>query len=208
MPYTRDSYKARLQLTFDNLTYYSDSDFNDSIQDGYDEISAFSGLYLRSTVVPFVPLLTYYDLLGTIPDYLGLIAIFNTGYNRWMIPSSVRKFNIDRIDWESAYGVPYYFSVVSHRFMAIYKKPSVPNYGNMYIFYHASAPSLGPSDLLAIPDSDITVMEDYNIVDLWEQNQEWNKAGSHFEAYVKNLRRLKTWIKNNRQPDRAPILKG
>jgi hypothetical protein len=208
VPYTRDQYRSRLELSIANTAYYDNFSFNDSIQDGYDEISAIGGLYIQSAAVNYIANKTYYDLLTILPNYLGIIAIFNAGIRRWMFPSSLRKFNIDRIDWETAVGVPYYFSVVSHRYMAIYKKPSNNNYGQMYIFYHASAPTLAGTDTLSIPDQFITVLEDYCITDLWEQNQEWTKAANHFEAYTKNLERLKTWVKSNRYPDRLSILKG
>lgn len=207
MPFTRDQYKTRLELLIPNTVYYEDVSFNDSIQDGYSEISAIGGVNLKSTVLNFIPNKSYYDMITLIPDYLGVIAIFNAGIRRWMFPSSIRKFNDDRIDWESAVGVPYYFSVVSHRYLAIYKKPSNNNYGQMYVFYHASAPTLGGSDLLTIPDQFITVLDDYTITDLWEQNQEWGKAAEHFEAYVANLEKLRSWIKGNRNADRRPQLK-
>lgn len=207
MSYTRDQYKARLETLLPNNIYYTDDDFNDTIQDGYSEISVVGGLNLKSTVLNYIPYKSYYDMITLIPDYLGVIAIFNAGIRRWMFPSSIRKFNDDRIDWESAVGVPYYFSVVSHRYVAIYKKPSNNNYGQMYVFYHGSAPTLGGSDLLTLPDQFITVLDDYTITDLWEQNQEWGKAAEHFEAYVANLEKLRAWIKGNRNADRRPQLK-
>lgn len=208
MPLTRDSYRARLELTVTNNIYYDNYALDDSIQDGYDEIAAVSGLYVRATAIKFVANKTYYDLLSIIPDYLGVIAIFNRTMNRWMYPSSVRKFDIDRIDWETCGGTPYYFSPVSHRFVAIYKKPLVADYGQMYVFYHASAPTLGSSNTLAIPDQFITVLEDFNVTDLWEQNQEWSKASDRFKAYASNLEKLRVWVKTNRMPDRLPTLKG
>lgn len=191
-----------------NTVYYEDTSFNDSIQDGYSEISLIGGLYLRSTILNFIPNKSYYDMISLIPDYLGVVAIFNNAIKRWMFPSSLRKFDNDRIDWESASGVPYFFSIVSHRYLAIYKKPISENYGQMYVFYRASAPNLGPNDLLALPDQFITVLDDYTMSDLWEQNQEWGKAATNFQAYIANLEKLRIWIRSNRYPDRTPLLKG
>ena len=196
----------RIQNYFNNPTYYTSDDLNASIQDGYDEIGAFSGLFLKGASIPFVANLSYYDMISLLPDYIGVVAVFNTGIKRWMTPCGVNRFDKDRIDWEVATGVPYFFSVVSHRYMAIYKKPAVPNYGNMYIFYRAASPTLGPSDELAIPLDYINTLDDYILTDLWSQNQEWTKSQNNQESYIKNLKQLQTWIREQRNPDRIPML--
>lgn len=197
---------ARIQNYFNNPTYYTSDDINASIQDGYDEVGAFSGLFLKSAIVPFQANLSYYDMLSLLPDYLGVMAIFNSAIKRWMTPSNILRFDRDRIDWETALGVPYFFSVVNHRYMAIYKKPAVVGYGSMYVFYHASSPTLGPSDEVAIPFDYFNTLEDYILTDLWAQNQEWVKAMDHKESYVNNLQELKTYLKSQRNPDRISML--
>ena len=196
----------RIANYFNNPTYFTPADLNSSIQDGYDEIGAFSGLFLKGAQVPFVANLSYYDLLTMLGDYIGVVAIFNTGIKRWMTPASVLRFDRDRIDWETALGVPYFFSVISHRYMAIYKKPAVAGYGSMYIFYRAASPTLGPNDLFAIPDEYIETAQDYVLSDLWAQNQEWVKAQNKMTEYIDHLNQLKVWIKSQRDPDRVPML--
>ena len=205
---TQNDMAIRIKNFFQNPAYYSNTDVNDSIQDGYDEVVALSGCILKATKLPFTAGLSYYDMISLIPDYLGVYAIYNTAIKRFMLPGSIRKFDLDRIDWETATGVPYYFSVVSHRYMAIYKKPVVSNYGNMYIYYKAIAPTLASGDAIMIPEDIIDqTLEDYCISDLWEQNQEWGKAAVHLNAYGEGLQVLKD-IVNGRQPDRLPQLRG
>lgn len=204
---TRVDIRQRILNHFENPVYFTDQAVNDSTQDGYDEIVAFTGLIQKAVVLPFQNGLSYYDMISLIPDYVGVVAIFNKAINRWMLPSSLRKLDQVRIDWETAFGVPYYFSVVSHRYMAIYKKPNVDSYGDMYVFYKASAPTLTDSTTLALPDDFLNTLEDYVETDLWEQNQEWGKAAVHLNAYADNLAEVETWIKSQRQPDRGPSLK-
>lgn len=200
--------QARLQNQFNNPAYYDAQSLNDSIQDGLDEICAFSGAIYASAQLPFTQFTTYYDLLSLLPNYIGVVAIFNSVIKRWLIPSSLKKFNQDRIDWDVCYGTPYYFSPVSHRYIAIYKKPAVSNYGNFLIFYRASAPTLGDSTLIPIPDEHIQVLENYCITDLWEQAQEWGKADLELKTYVTNLDKFRTLMRNQRNRDLMVSLKG
>jgi len=199
--------QQRLQRHFQNSVYYTGQDFNDSIQDGVDEVCAFSGCVLKSASISFVNNLTYYDFRTLLPDYIGVVAIFNSTIKRFLIPSSLRKFNQVRIDWETAPGVPYYFSPVNFRYVAIYKKPIVNNYGDMFIYYRASAPTLSDSTTIPIPEDHIDALESYNKADLWEQNQEFTKAGNELKAYINMLNQLRTYM-SKKDPDRLPSLKG
>lgn len=204
---TRLDMQARLQNVFENASYYTSDDFNASIQDGYDEVCAFSGCILKGTTIPFKKNVTYYDFLSLIPDFIGVIAIFNQTMNRWMFPISIRKLDQLRIDWECAGGTPYYFSQVSHRYIAIFMKPLTDGYGNMQILYRASAPTLGDTDLIQLPTDQFFALESYSILDLWEQQQEFKKASLYFNKYIENLASLSSWVHSQRIPDRAPSLK-
>lgn len=204
---TRDNIKDNVKAFFENNVYYSEDDFNNSIQDGYDEIVAFSGCVLRAISIPFTANLSYYDMLTLIPDYLGVVAIFNSTTRKWMLPTNVRKLDNDRVDWETALGTPYYFAPVSHRFVTIYKKPGTVNYGNMYVFYRGAADTLSADACVLIPEDYTKTLEDYSIADLLEQNQEWGKAGVHLEAYQETLEQLRVMARNKRIPDRLSSLK-
>jgi hypothetical protein len=198
---------TRLQNYFNNPIYYTGIDLNDSIQDGLDEVVAFSGCVYNSATVPFQANLTYYNMRQLLPDYLGVIAIFNNVIKRWLLPTSLRKLNQDRIDWECVGGTPYYFSAVNHRFVAIYRKPLVSAYGNMFIYYRATAPLLNDQTLIPIPDDHLTTLENYSIADLLEQQQEWSKAGERLETYMKDLEQLRVYMRNKRDPERMMSLR-
>lgn len=206
--------QVRLQNQFNNPTYYDVQSMNDSIQDGMDEVAAFTGCIWASATLPFVNNLTYYDLLTLLPNYIGVYAIFNTVIKRWLIPTSVKHLDQVRIDWESAYGTPYYFVPVSHRYIAIYKKPNIgfnnqntTNYGNMFVYYLASAPLLTDNIEIPIPDDHITALESYSIKDLWEQNQEFSKASQYLQTYINNIEALRVLMKNRRNSDRQASLR-
>ena len=50
---TRIDLQQRLGMFFQNNQYYQTIDFNDSLQDGIDEIAAFTGCIYNSATLPF-----------------------------------------------------------------------------------------------------------------------------------------------------------
>jgi hypothetical protein len=205
---TRLDIQTRIQSYFNNSIYYTVTDMNNSIQDGLDEIAAFSGCVWASASIPFTQYTTYYDMLTLLPNYIGIYAMYNATINRWMWPQSLKKFNQARIDWDNAYGTPYYFSPVNHRYVAIYYKPSVGNYGNMNVFYRASAPSpLADGTIIPIPDENMLALESYSKMDLWEQAQEFTKAESEMKVYVEYLEKLRVLMRSQRNRDRMMSLR-
>lgn len=204
----RTELETRLQNYFNNTAFYDTQSINDAIQDGLDEVCAFTGCIYKSAQLPFTQFTTYYDLLTLLPDYIGVVAIFNKVTNRWLTPSSLKKFNLDRPDWDTAYGTPWFFSPISHRYIAIYKKPAVSDYGNMFVYYRAAAPTLSDTTPIPIPDEHIAALESYCETDLWEQAQEWGKAGIEIKEYIQDLNALRVLMRNKRNPDRYVSLRG
>ncbi len=204
---TRQDLQARLQNQFSNTIYYDQQAVMDSLQDGVDEICAFTGCIYKSAAIPFTQYTTYYDMLSLLPDYIGIVAMWNDTIHRWMFPTSLRKLNQTRLDWDSQFGTPYYFCPINHRYVAIWLKPGAPSYGRMLVFYRAAAPTLTDQTPIPIPDEYQTALELYSIADLWEQAQEWGKASEGLQDYIKNLEALRVLMRNKRFVDRIPGLK-
>lgn len=194
-----------LGLQFSNSTYYDAQAVSDSIQDGADEVCAFSGCLLKSAAVPFSQYQTYYDMISLIPDFIGVISIWSTSTKRWLSPTSHRKLSESRSDWDCQYGVPNSFCQISHRWVAISAKPATANYGSMLIFYRAAAPQLSVNSVL--PNSAESAIENYCITDLWEQAQEWGKASQASSEYLTDLEQLRVLVQNKRNSDRLFSLK-
>lgn len=204
---TRRDVAAKLANQFNNSVYYDEQAVMDSIQDGMDEVAAVSGCVYKSAAIPFTQYTTYYDLLTLLPDYIGVVAVWNNVIRRWMFPTSLKKLNQIRLDWDVQFGTPYYFCPISHRYMAIWLKPGVANYGMMYVYYIAAAPQLADETEIPIPDEHVTALELYSVTDLWEQAQEWGKAADSLNDYINNLENLRVLMKNKRFKDRTPGLK-
>ena len=204
---TRLDLAVELEINFSNSIYYDKQSVSDSIQDGLDEVCAFTGCIYKSAALPFAQNRTYYDFITLLPDYIGVVAIWNNTIHRWMFPTSLRKLNQQRVDWDSCYGTPYYFCPINHRYVAIWQKPSVTNYGQMFVFYRAAAPALDDTTPIPIPDEHIAALEYYCITDLWEQAQEWGKASESLKDYLQLLEQFRTLMRNKRNSDRLMGLK-
>ena len=187
---TRLDIQASVQQFFQDTVYYQTQDINNSIQDGMDEICAFTGCNWQSTTLAFQPNLTYYDFYTLIPGYVGVWAIFNHVIKRWLIPTSLRKLQQTRVDWDIACGTPSYFAPINFRYVAIFRKPLDPLYGNMEVFYLSQSPTLGDTTCLPIPDDSNTTIETYCEMDLLEQNQEWDQAQTLMTDYQEQLNHL------------------
>jgi hypothetical protein len=125
-----------------------------------------------------------------------------------MFPTSLRKLDNVRIDWETTIGTPYYFVPVSHRYLAIWMKPSAPTYGNMFILYRSSAPTIFDNTQIPIPDDHIQSLENFCITEMFEMQQEFTKAGLMLPQYQKDLDLLTTYMREKQNPSRAQNLKG
>jgi hypothetical protein len=112
-----------------------------------------------------------------------------------------------RWDWEKAAGDPYVYAPVNFRYIVIFPKPTTPNYGQMHIFYRASASTLQGVDIPEFPQEYDHALENYSVADLHEQQLEYSKAKVYWEEHLEHLEKLRVYIKEQRLPDRIFGLK-
>lgn len=183
--------------------FYNSDDINNSLQDGYDEVAAASGCIEKMVAIPFTLNTVYYDLRTLISDFVCLVGIYNRRVKRWMTPCSCRELDQLRSDWELATGEPFAFWPVNYRYMAIY--PAINAVGTvainyMYIVYKAAADTLADSTEPAIPlpiQGDI--LEEYTLMDMYEQAEEWTKASLSNKHYLEKHDELRVLIEKRDQ---------
>jgi hypothetical protein len=193
---TRADLELRLTNHFENSTYYESGDLSASIQDGYDELCAYTGILYGSTTVAFTQDKTYYDLITLIPGLLAVVAIFNSTTRRWLIPVSHAALEVEGSNWNTVFGAPDLFTVLSHRFISIFPKPSITSYGDMVVYYKRSAPAIGSADAFLVEDEHVRVIEQYCISDLQAQAQEWTKSTKEFMAYVQAIEQMRITVQS------------
>ena len=214
---TRGELANRLRATLDedgstpNVqgTYYSATDYNNSIQDAYDECVGYTGVILKAGVIPFQANRTYYDFRENFSDYLGVIAIWNSLTKRYLSPITRKELYAIDEKWEVKNADPFVFLPINWRYVAIYPKPASTGYGNMWVFYRATAPTLASDDdAILIPAEHDCAVEEYCMMDLYEQQNEFKKAAARSVDYVQEIERLRIWVQNQREIDRIHTLRG
>jgi hypothetical protein len=166
----------RSNLADQNITFYTDTDILDAIQDGCDQVITKTGLVEKFVDVPFQANVGYYDLFSLIADYYSVTQVYNNQINRWLVPQILSDYDLIRDDWEVWNGPPAFFTPVDHRRIVIVPRPPTTN-GTMRVFYKARPETLTSSSSLPFPSDLSPVIEHYATADLLEQAREYNKAG-------------------------------
>lgn len=209
---TRVEISSKIRQFLNDAGYfYNDSDINDSLQDGYDEVAALSGCIEKIVPISFTVNTIYYDLSTLIPDYLSVVGIWNRRVKRWMAPASVRQLDQMSDKWETTTGEPYIFSPINYRYIAIF--PAISAVGTvannkMYVVYKAAAETMAAASEPAIP---LAIQEEilmsYTNMDMFEQAEEWTKAQKSFAGYLEKHDELKRLI-SKRDSERLIRLGG
>ena len=213
---TRDDIAARIRFNLNDagVTFYSASDVNNSIQDGYDEVVALSQTIEKVTTLSWVSQLVYYNFRNLVTDFIRPIAIFDNNNNRWLEHKSLPFLQAQRQDFETIAGAPFWYCVMDFTYTAISPRLETAT-GTFDFLYKANAATLAASDVPVLPDSLTSVLELYGTADLLEQAEEYEKAGRYWYGNVKLnqlgyfdiLDKIKKEVRNRESPDRYHTLR-
>jgi len=205
---TRDEIVAKAALNLNDAGYfYKPEDFNEAVQDGYDEIVSLTACYPKATTIAVTANKSYYDLPTLISDFVALRGIYNSRVRRWLIPKTPRWLDMQRNDWELQTGEPEYFAVFNYRYVGIYPRVTATS-GNFWVFYYAAADTLSGSSSPNLPAvSGDEAIENYVTADLFEQAEEFVKAQEYFNEYTRCLREVELYRDTLRLPDYVDSLK-
>src|SRR5436309_1410039 len=106
--------RVRKDLGDKGITYFSDTDLNESFEDAYADIVALSNCIIKKTQVNFTTNV-YYDFkaLG-VNDFMAVTAIFNNNTNRWLFDDkTLRDYDLTRDNWELWTSTPWFWSSVN-----------------------------------------------------------------------------------------------
>lgn len=187
---TRGDIKVRVSANLEDrgVTFYSDADLNNSMQDGYNEIAAFCQCIIKNVPnINFLANNNYYDFANlTITDFLFPIGIFNQQSNLWLDDTlTLRDFDRLRYDWETWIGTPQYWAPHSFKYVAIVPKfLSIGSTAKLTLRYAAKAPTfIADGDIPLIAEDMKVLLEEYSTADLLESADEYTKASEYWESY-------------------------
>ena len=189
---------VRSNLGDAQITYYSDQEINDSIQDGYNEICAKSLCIVKSTTINWVSERNYYDFSSIVSDFLGVIGIFNNNTNQWL-RDEVSYRDLDRIrqDWEIWRAEPWMWVPHSPKYTIVCPCQTNAS-GSFVLWYYAVAPTLSDDTTLLILPSDMQRLNEYySSGDLLESAEEITKAMIWNQRFDPLLMKYKERCHNN-----------
>lgn len=228
MGQTRGQIKATVRANLDDagVSFYSDTDLNESFQDAYDDITVISQCIIKSVDLTWIGDLSYYNFVSDfgVGDYFCTIAIFNYATNRWLRDDlTIRDFDRIRRDWELWVGTPQYWASADPLHIAIAPKYLAQtttgsfdsfSFSDAYdigttsvvqrfkLLYCASAPTLNNDLNTLLTASDVqNLFEFYVTADMLESAEEYTKAQEFWEKYYNSLNQYAERVKRNNKAD-------
>lgn len=228
---TRGAIKATIRSNLHDagVTFYSEDDLNDSVQDAYDDIAILAKFIIKRATCHYLDDVSYYDAavdLGIV-DFLGATAIYSNRNNRWLDDNiSLRQLDNIRTDWETWTGTPEMWIPVSVKKFAIVPKTTgsgassgtfekiaftdafeIGSFGTaanntFELYFWCLAPALKNDEdgFLIAPDMQ-SLLEYYGTADLLEQAQEFIKAETWWIQYYQGVEEYKERIANIAKSD-------
>lgn len=198
--------KARVRRNLDDggISFYTEFDLNNSLQDAVDEIETYGGSQLRAITFPKQVKL-YYDFATYVPDLLSVVGVFDPTNNLWLTPKSSRGLDLIREDWENWRGTPRYFNPISHRYTALVPWPATAS-GAYLLLYKAIPITINDGYVPAIPEHLSVIIENYCTGDMQEQAKEFVKANSWLNKYYEQLPLVRRAIAELAGPSKLSVL--
>ena len=172
---------VRSNLNDLGVTFYTQTDILDSVQDSCDQVTIRSGLIEATFDVPFQAQVGYYDLSAVIGNFYTVTQIYNNQTRQWLTPLTTSDYDSMRDDWELWNGAPQFFTPIDYKRVVVVPRPPATN-GSMKVYYKAISPTLTPATTLPFPANVTRVPEHYATADLLEQAREYGKAKVAWDA--------------------------
>jgi len=229
MGQTRGQIKTSVRQNLDDagVSFYSDDDLNESLQDAYDDIAAMSQCICKTVNVQWLGQLSYYNFVTDLGlnDYLATVAIFNYATNMWLRDDlNIRDLDRIRRDWENWIGTPQFWCSSDPNHIAIAPKygqndafggafdmfsfddafniGSLGSLGQFKLLYWAQAPRLQTDASTFLMASDVqNLLEFYCTADMLETAEEFSKAQEYWEKYYNSLVDYSSRVKRNNKAD-------
>lgn len=187
---------VRSNLDDSGVTFYSEEDIAESVQDAYDDVAFQTQCIVKRVSLDF-PLKPYINFREHVVDFMSTIAIYNGNTNRWLLDCfTLREFDKMRDDWELWTGTPNYRASASFELEVILPYYSSAPTEQMTLVYAASAPTITSNDdeiLIAVDFKDL--LEQYAMADLLEQAEEFSKALEFWNLYIQGVEDYKDRVK-------------
>ena len=201
---TRAEIRNEIRINLDELgiTFYTDQNINDSIQDAYDHVAVTTGCIEKRATIDIISNLSYYKMTDYIPDWYSAFAGYNEQTKRWLDPVPYDIFDEQRENWELANQSPFSFCPLTHEYLVVFPRLNSNFTNGLTFFYSATADILSDNTTPQIPDQFIHTLEYWATADLLEDAEEFGKAQDIMTDFQDLNTRLRKWVNQRSIPDR------
>lgn len=183
---TLSDIRSRVRTRFEasSTTRWSNSDVNDAINDGLEELAEATGYYERYVSVPLKEARVYYDLRGLTPaTVLSVTGVWHQSGNRWLAPAA--HTDIKFSEWEDTAGDPILWFTRGQWWLGIFPRPSSEPDEWLRVYFTA-VPARMTEDgegVDQLPEEFVPAVEEYALYELYQREGEVQKCLYWWEQY-------------------------
>lgn len=195
----------RLNESSSSPTYWTESDVEGALNEGYAEISDVSEWYERNASISKLKNRTYYDLRTNLSDtFLAPRRCFNPQTNQWLDPISVRTLDFKTYrQWELNPGEPQKMFMRGLWWLGIYPKAGADS-GTLQLYYTALPTEMAADgDEPAFPQEFHLGIVSYALYELRYQERETAAALRYFAEYKEYETALRGYVEQRTSFDRS-----
>lgn len=201
----------RLRESSSDPAFWTETDVEGAINEGYEEISDASEWYERNFNMPQLSKRTYYDLKRVFGDnpVLTVKHMYNATTRRWLYPVEVRDLDYRTFtQWEDIAGEPEMWFVRGLFWLGTFPKATADS-GVLKVYYTSLPTAMSHSyDVPGFPSDFHYGLVEYALGELLSQESEQTKALDHFSEYLGYEKGLKDWTDGRVSLDRIGKLNG
>jgi hypothetical protein len=195
----------RLNESASSPTFWLEADVEESLNEGYAEISDSAEWYEEYFVIPLLAKLQYYDLRTLLPDtFLAPKRFFNQTTNEWLAPVALRELDFHTTrQWETVTGEPQRTLPRGMWWLGMW--PKAPSDSGKVKFYYSAIPAsmTEDADEPGFPQEYHKYLIEYALYDLLAQDGETKKALVHWQTYLEGERLLQASVGSRTATDRS-----
>lgn len=198
--------KVRKNLNDQGITFYTDQNISESVQEGYSLLARLSGSIEKQELIPqiYAP---FWDFSTIFTDYLSLIGIFSLTRKRWLEPKWPKEIREIRYDWQKWRGTPIYMVPVDYRRTGLIPWPATdPPNQRIIVVYRAIADILQDAGIPQLPAQKHEMLEKYATADLCAMAKEFRLARQWAKQFGDDIPELRRLVRDKIRTDRIKVL--
>jgi hypothetical protein len=177
--------KTRRKLNEASATFWTDTDINDALNEGYAEMADASEFYERQAMVPTLKGRTYYDLSLILPDtFLSPRRAYNPVTSRWLDPTDpLQQDHHNFVQWELTQGEPIRYLMRGNWWMGVWPKPAQDGPGMRLLYTAIPEAMSADTDEPLFPVEFHEGIPEFAISELLGQSRVTTLALAHWKRY-------------------------